>query len=86
MEFGDQLRRFFGTDDLSSLPPDGLSSGIERMQVELGLETDRGNRFALWSILYMLNASPDLDVAFKDPSDRDAARSFMNMLDQAQAD
>jgi hypothetical protein len=28
----------------------------------------------------MLGSAPDLDVAFKDPNDRDAARAFMDML------
>ena len=60
-----------------------MASGIERMQVELGLETDKGRRFAMWSLLYMLGSAPDLDVAFKDPQDRDAARTFMDLLDQA---
>ena len=83
MEFDDQLRRFFGTDDLSGLTADALSVGIERMQVELGLETDRGRRFALWSILYMLKSAPDLDIAFKDPADREAARTFVDMLDRS---
>lgn len=84
MEFDDQLRRFFGTTDLSQLSPDAISAGTERMQVELGLETDRGRRFALWSILYMFKSAPDLDVAFKDPADRDAARNFMDLLDQTE--
>jgi hypothetical protein len=28
----------------------------------------------------MLDAAPDLDVAFEDPADRDAARTMMDML------
>ena len=60
-----------------------MASGIERMQVEFGLESDKGRRFAMWSLLYMLGSAPDLDVAFKDPQDRDAARTFMDLLDQA---
>ena len=60
-----------------------MASGIEHMQVEFGLETDKGRRFAMWSLLYMLGSAPDLDVAFKDPLDRDAARTFMDLLDQA---
>ena len=83
MEFDDQMRRFFGTDDLASVSPEAMASGIERMQVEFGLETDKGRRFAMWSLLYMLGSAPDLDVAFKDPLDRDAARTFMDLLDQA---
>jgi len=83
MDLDDQLRRYFGTDDLDTLTPAVLASGIEQMHVELGLETDKSRRFALWSILYILNAAPDLDVAFKDAAERDAARNFMDMLDKA---
>ena len=83
MEFDDQMRRFFGTDDLDAVSAAAMASGIERMQVEFGLETDKGRRFAMWSLLYMLGSAPDLDVAFKDERDRDAARTFMDLLDQA---
>jgi hypothetical protein len=83
MEFDDQLRRFFGTDDLAEVSPDALAAGVERMQVEFGLEVDRGRKFAIWSLLYILGAAPDLDVAFQEPDDRDAARTFMDMFDKA---
>ena len=63
MEFDDQMRRFFGTDDLGAVSPAAMASGIERMQVEFGLEADKGRRFAMWSLLYMLGSAPDLDVA-----------------------
>ncbi|PKB13716.1 hypothetical protein B0I00_3158 [Novosphingobium kunmingense] len=86
MEFDDQMRRFFGTDDLGAVSPAAMASGVERMQVEFGLETDKGRRFAMWSLLYMLGKAPDLDVAFKDERDRDAARTFMDLLDQANED
>lgn len=84
MEFDDQMRRFFGTDDLGSVSPAAVASGIERMQVEFGLETDKGRRFAMWSLLYMLGSAPDLDVAFKDERDRDAARMFMDVARQSE--
>ena len=83
MEFDDQMRRFFGTGDLGNVSPEAMASGIERMQVEFGLETDKGRKFAMWSRLYMLDSAPELDVAFKDPQDRDAARTFVDLLDQA---
>ncbi|MGS1017889.1 hypothetical protein [Allosphingosinicella humi] len=83
MDFDDQLRRYFGTADLASIPPQALAAGIERMTVDLGLETDRGRRFALWSILHMLAAAPDLDVAFEDERDRDAARAFMELSERS---
>lgn len=83
MDLDDQLRGYFGTGDLASVPPAALAAGIERMQVDLGLSTDRGNRFALWALLHMLGAAPDLDSAFEDPRDRDAARTFMDLADRA---
>lgn len=51
------------------------------MRVEFGLETDKGRKFAMWSLLHMLGSAPDLDVAFKYAHDRDAARTFMELLD-----
>lgn len=82
MDLDDQFRRFFGSADLATLTPDALAAGVDRMRVEFGLETDRGRRFALWSILHILDAAPDLDVAFADPADRDAARDVMDMIDK----
>jgi hypothetical protein len=83
MNFDDQLHRYFGTPDLAAVAPEALSAGIERMQVDLGLEKDRSRRFALWALLHMLGAAPDLDVAFKDAQDRAAARSFMELAEWA---
>ena len=83
MNLDDQLRRYFGTADLAAVPPAALAAGIERMRVDLGLEKDRGARFALWALMHMLGAAPDLDVAFKDERDREAARNFMDLTDRA---
>lgn len=83
MDFDDQLRRHFGTTDLGTLSPDAISAGVERMRVEFGLEKDRSRRFALWTLLHMLGAAPDLDVAFTNEEDREAARDFMDMMDAA---
>ena len=80
MDFDDQLRRYFGTKDLPSIAPGALAAGIERMKVDLGLEKDRGRRFALWALLHILGEAPDLDVAFKDEADREAARNFMDLI------
>jgi hypothetical protein len=49
----------------------------------LGLEQDRGRRFAMWALLHMLGAAPDLDAAFEDAADRDAARNFMDLTDRS---
>ena len=84
MDFDDQMRRYFGTADLAALTPATLESGIEHMAVEFGLEKDRNRRFALWTLMFMLGKAPDLDVAFKDWADQEAARDFMDMMDQAQ--
>jgi hypothetical protein len=83
MDLDDQLRRYFGTGDLTAVNPAALQSGLERMRVDFGLERDRGNRFALWALMHMLGGAPDLDVAFKDEKDREAARDFMDMADRA---
>ncbi|UYY59028.1 hypothetical protein [Sphingomonas sp. S2-65] len=85
MQLDDQMVRYFGTADLAQLPPAALQAGIERMGVELGLETDRGRRFALWSLMFMLGAAPALDVAFEDAADRDAARDFMELVENTDA-
>ena len=82
MDFDDQIRRYFGTADIAAVPGEALTAGIERMQVDLGLERDRGRRFALWAILHMLGAAPDLDVAFEEEADREAARNFMDLSDE----
>ena len=82
MDFDDQLRRYFGTADPAQIAPAAMEAGVERMRVDLGLETDRGRRFALWALLTMLGAAPDLDVAFKSREDQDAARDFLDMLDR----
>jgi hypothetical protein len=84
MDFDDQLQRYFGTADLSSVRAEAMSAGIEHMRVDFGLETDRGHRFALWAVLYMLGAPLDLEAAFEDEADRNSARDFMDMMDRAQ--
>ena len=77
-----RLQRYFGTSELSEASPAVQAAGLDRLRVEFGLETDRGRRFALWSLLYLLGQAPDLDVAFKDEADREAARDLMDMLDR----
>lgn len=83
MDLDDQLRRYFGSADLTAVPTAAVEAGVERMKVDLGLETDRGNRFALWALLHMLGSAPDLDAAFRDERDREAARSFMGLAEGA---
>jgi len=80
MDLDDLLRRYFGTADIAAMEPAAMTAGIDRILVDFGLERDRGKRFALWSVLYLLDAAPDLDVAFKDREDQEAARNFMDLL------
>ena len=80
MDFDDLLQRYFGTSDLAEASPAVQAAGLDRLRVDFGLETDRGRRFALWSLLHLLGQAPDLDVAFKDQADREAARNLMDLL------
>jgi hypothetical protein len=80
MDFDDLLQRYFGTSDIAEASPAVQAAGLDRLRVDFGLETDRGRKFALWSLLYLLGHAPDLDVAFKDEADREAARNLMDLL------
>ena len=82
MDFRDALHRYFGTGDIDALGPESLDAGLERMKVDFGLEQDRGRRFGLWTLMYMLGDVPELEIAFADPDDREAAREFMDMVDR----
>ncbi len=83
MDMNNLLLRYFGTPDLAEVQVDAIPAAVDRMQVDLGLETDAGKRFVLWSLLHMLDSAPDLDVAFEDEADREAARNFMDMMASA---
>ena len=84
MDFDDLLQRYFGTSDLAEASPAVRAAGVDRLRVEFGLETDRGRKFALWALLHLLGQAPDLDVAFKDEKDREAARNFMDLADRSE--
>lgn len=84
MQLDDLLHRYFGARSLDELEDGARVAGLEKMQVDLGLSRDRGQRFALWSVLYLLDAAPDLEVAFPDMGDRDAARNFMDLMARAE--
>lgn len=80
MTLDDLLVRYFGVSDLQHAGPGALEAGTERALVDLGMERERGRRFAIWSMLHLLARAPDLDVAFKDQADREAARDLMDLL------
>jgi len=84
MDFDDLLQRYFGTSDLAEASPAVRAAGVDRLRVDFGLEMDRGRKFALWALLHLLGQAPDLDVAFKDEADRQAARNLMDMLERPQ--
>ena len=83
MDLRDLMQNYFGTRDLAAIDPDATRAGVERMRVDFGLEKDRGRRFALWTLLHMFDAAPDLDVAFAHEEDREAARNLMDLMAQA---
>ena len=80
MDLDQLLHHYFQTSDLSAASPAVQAAGLDRLRVDFGLETDRQRRFALWSLLYMLGEAPDLNVAFKQEADRDAARNLMDLM------
>lgn len=86
MDFDDQLRRYFATVDLAAISPDVLEVGVERMRVDFGMEKSGERRFALWALLHMFGAAPDLDVAFESEADRNSARNLMELIEHAADD
>jgi hypothetical protein len=86
MDLDTFLVRYFRTADLGMVGAETLASGIERCQVDLGLEQDRGKRFALWAMLYLLGSAPDLEAVFDKADDRDSARNFMDLLAASEGD
>ena len=81
MDFDQLLTRFFGTDDLSTLTPQQVAAGMDRLRLQYGLERDSEQRFMLWCLQYMLGTAPEVEDAFTDEEDRDAAREFIEMAD-----
>lgn len=86
MDMADLLHRYFGTREQDEIAPAALAAGVERMRVDFGMTADPGQRFALWSLLLVLGAAPDLDVAFGDEESREAARNLMDLLAAAAPD
>jgi hypothetical protein len=80
MDLDDLLQRYFGTSEVSQASQAVQEAGIDRLRVDFGLERDRPRRFALWSLLFMLGHAPDLDVAFEEEADKEAARNLMDLL------
>lgn len=86
MDFDQLLVQFFGTEDIDTLSPDQLLAGVERLRLQFGLEKDSGRRFGLWCMMFMLGAAPDLETAFEDEADREAARDFMDAAEREMDD
>ena len=82
MDFDQLLVRFFGTDDITSLPPERLVDGVEALRLQFGLERDSDKRFGLWCLMHMLGVAPDVQDAFKDEADRAAARDFIEVTER----
>jgi hypothetical protein len=84
LEFDQLLVRFFGSEDITTLDTDQLVHGVERLRLQFGLERDRGRRFALWCLMFMLGVAPSVSDAFEDADDREAARDFMETVEREQ--
>lgn len=82
MDFDDQLRRYFATADVTAITPEAMQAGVERMLVDFGMEKDLKRRFAIWALLHIVGAAPDLDVAFDNDGDRAMARQLMELLER----
>jgi hypothetical protein len=80
MNLDDLLQRHFGTSDLSEASPAVREAGVDKLLVDLGLETDRSRRFAVWSLLYMLGRAPNLDAVFDQEADLETARNLMDLF------
>ena len=65
MDLDDLLQRYFGTSNLSEASPAMQETGIDRLRVDFGLETDSPKRFALGSLLYMLGTRPTSTLPLK---------------------
>ena len=86
IQLDDLLLRYFASTNLAEIAPDTFAAGIEHCRVDLGLEQGRGKRFAPWSFLHMFGSAPDLDLAFENEEDREAARNFMDLLAASEGD
>ena len=84
MDFDGLLFEYFGTTTLDDLSEAARAAGVDRILIDFGLSRDRASRFALWALLHVVDAAPDLDVAFADPADREAARNLMDLLASSQ--
>lgn len=84
MDLYDQMHRYFGTADVSQVPPSALYAGLDRMKVDLGLTINPGERFALWALLHSFGSAPDLDASFHSAEDRELARQFMELMEREQ--
>ena len=84
MDMDNLLRRYFGADDLAAVNVKAIPAATDRMLVDFGLVKDRSEKFALWTLLHLLDAAPDLDVAFENEEDREAARNFMDLMIMAE--
>src|SRR3546814_11660216 len=66
MDLDTTLVRYFRTVDLEKVGAENLTSVIECCKVALGLEQDRGTRFALEAMLYLTVSSHDFEVDRED--------------------
>lgn len=80
MQFDDLLLRYFGTTDPARVDPAARDTAIDRMRVDFGMARDPAHRFALWSLLAMHDAEPDISDAFADEAEQEAARNLLDLV------
>ena len=76
MDLDALLHHYFGTSAVETLDDEAIEAGVDRAVIAFGTERDSGRRFALWALLHALGRAPDTQVAFKSPSERQAAEMY----------
>jgi hypothetical protein len=83
MDLDALLYHYFGTPDLDAVSPAELAAGRDRLLFDFADERDSGRRFAIWTLMYVLDIAPDPDRAFEKRDEREAARAFMRAADSS---
>lgn len=83
MDLDTLLHHYFGTDDIAGVPTERLERGREQLAIDFGKESEPGRRFALWSLMFVLDIAPDPEEAFETERERSAARTLASLASSA---
>lgn len=81
MDFDTLITHYFGSTDLDALSSQQLGRGLEALSIDFGVTREPGRKFALWTLMHMLGAAPDIETAFENEEERDAARQFAEFIE-----